>query len=205
MADSFAGAEQSVDAQKKSALDALAQFGRRGLEAAVVAQQEGNRIQSDTAAANTGFANTLGVDSRAQGELSALSQPGAAAYAQNGAQSVAFLQSENEAEQAVNANYYGQLRQAVPLARTEAQQMVDEYRAAAAERQAQMAADAESRRMALANAALEQQMMKEQMAREQQLHDLQYAPYFQAIAEAMRTSAIGRSWRDRYSRPRWGQ
>jgi hypothetical protein len=205
MADSFSGAEGSVDAQKKSALDALAQFGRRGLEAAVIAQQEGNRVQSETAGDNATFANQLGADSRAQAELAALGAPARDAYARNGAQAVAFLESENAAEQAVNSNFYGQLRQAVPLARTEAAQMVDEYRAAHAERQAQIAADAEARRMAMANAALEQQMLREQMAREQQLHDLQYAPYFAAIGEAMRQQANAATWRDRYATSGWGR
>src|SRR5688572_29570751 len=130
MADSFAGAEGSVDAQKKSALDALAQFGRRGLEAAVLAQKEGDRIQTEAATDTRADASSLGADSRAQAELAALAQPARDAYARNGAQAVAFLSSENAAEQAVNSNYYGQLRQAVPLARTEAAQLVDEYRAA---------------------------------------------------------------------------
>lgn len=199
MVDTFAGAEASVDAQKKSALDALAQFGRRGLEAAVLAQKEGNRVQTEAASENAGLASSIGADSRAQAELAALGQPARDAYALNGAQAVAFLGSENDAEQQVNSNYYGQLRQAVPLARTEAAQMVDEYRAAHAERQAQIAADAEARRMAMQNAAIEQQMMREQMAREQELYDLQYGPYFQAIAEAMRQQ----SWTNAYA-DRWG-
>jgi hypothetical protein len=194
MADSFEGAEGAVDAQKKSALDALAQFGRRGLEAAVLAQQEGNKIQTGAVTDNASFASERGVDARGQAELAALSAPAQSAYAKNGAQAAAFVASENAAEGAVNANYYGQLRQAVPLARTESAQLVDEYRAAAAERQAQIAADAEARRMAMQNAALEQQMMREQMARDQQLFELQNSPYFQALAEEWKRAAAAQTW-----------
>lgn len=182
MADSFAGAEADVDSQKKSALDALAAFGRRGLEAAVVSQLEGNRVQTDAAKANTAFGDKLGVGAAGQAELSALGAAGREAYASNGAQTASFMASENRAAGSVNANYFGQLRQAVPLARTEAQQMADQYRAAWEERQAQAAADAEAQRLALQTAALEQQALRDQMAREQELHDLEYGPYLRALA-----------------------
>lgn len=180
MADSFSGAEAAVDTQAKSALDALAQFGRRGLEAAVIAQTEGNRIQSATDATVSRSAYDAKVSGPAKAALLAINDPGQAAYALNGAQTVAFMGSENDAAQQVNKNFYGQLRQSVPLARTEAAQIADEYRAAHAERQAQIAADAESRRMMMANAAMEQQMMREEQMRQQAIFDIQYGDYIAA-------------------------
>lgn len=199
MADSYAGAEASVDAQRKSALDALAQYGRRGLEAAVLAQKEGNQIQTDSATDNASFASDLGIGTAGQGEIAALTSPGQQAYARNGQQAVDAFRSETDALGQVTGNYFNQVRQAVPLERTAAATVTDQYQAAYRERQAQVAADAEARRMALANAALEQQMIREQMAREQELYDLQNAPFYQAIAEAMRKQSAANTWRDKYA------
>lgn len=172
MPSSYDGAEQSVDAQRQSALEALAQFGRRGLEAAVVAQREGNRIQSDSASENASFANDLHVGSAGQAELAALTNPGREAYAANGAGSVNLMQTETDALGKVQGNYYNQVKQAVPMERVGADQIVDQYKAAYAQRQADAAAQAELQRQALAQAALQAQMQREEMERQAALFRL---------------------------------
>jgi hypothetical protein len=166
MPSSYDGAEASVDTQKQSALDALAQFGRRGLEAAVVAQREGNKIQSDAASENATFANDLGVGTAGQKELAALTNPGKAAYAANGAGSVNLMRTENDALGKVQSNYYDQVKQVLPLERASADQIVEQYKAAYAQRQADTAAQAELQRQAIAQAALQAQMQREDMERQ---------------------------------------
>ena len=171
--DSFAGAEGAVDQSKQSALDALAQFGRRGLEAAVLAQQESQKVTSDVDNANTAYGSKLGADSRAQGELSALTQPGRDAFAKDRAQAVAFMSSENDAQQKVTGNYFDQLRQAVPMERTAADAIRDQYAAAYAERQAAVAAQVQRDQEMMRQVALQTQLQREQMAREAELYRLE--------------------------------
>ncbi len=173
MPDSFNGAEASVDAQRKSALDALAQFGRRGLESAVLAQQEGNRVQSAAGQANTQFGDQLNVGAAGQAELAAFGAPAKAAVATDRAQASGFVASENDAAQSVNGNFYNQVRQSVPLARTEADQMVDEYRAAYAERQAQARAQAEMQQQEVLAAALRAKEERAAALRAQALFELE--------------------------------
>lgn len=173
MADSFTGAEGSVDKQKQSALDALAQFGRRGLEAAVLSQQESKRIGDTTTSANTAFASERGVDNRGKAELSALTSPGLDAYAKDRAQAVAFVGQENAAQQKVSGNYFDQTRQAIPMERTAAQAIRDQYAAAHAERQAAAAAEQRRHQEILQQVALEAQLERERMAREAELHRLE--------------------------------
>jgi hypothetical protein len=168
----FTGAEESVDKQKRSALDALAQFGRRGLEAAVLSQQESNRVADDATAANSGFATERGVDARGQAELAALQAPAKFAYGTERDAARVSLRDEMGALGSVNENYYNQVREAVPLERTAAEAIRDQYRAAWEQRQ--LAAQAEQRRHQemLQQIALQQQLERERMAREAELHRL---------------------------------
>lgn len=182
--DSFAGAEASVDQQRKSALDALAQFGRRGLEAAVLAQQESGQVRGEADTANQGFASERGVGSRGQAELSALAGSARDTFAQDRSRAVDFLGAEQGAIRDVAGNYFGQVREAVPLERTAAQQIVDQYRAAYAERQAAIAAQEARDREIMQRAALQEQLMRDQMARDAELQRLILLGLAPAEAEA---------------------
>lgn len=173
MADSFSGAEGAVDQQKQSALDALAQFGRRGLEAAVLSQQESKRIGDSTTTANNTFASERNVNDSGKAELAALTQPGLAAYAKDRAQAAAFVASENAAQQAVTGTAFDQTRQAIPMERTAAQAIRDQYAAAYAERQAAAAAEQRRHQEILQQVALQTQLERERMAREAELHRLE--------------------------------
>ncbi len=170
--DAYSGAEGEVNAQKKAALDVLAQFGRRGLEAAVVAQQEGNRVQSDSASANAGYASKMGVGSTGQAEITALTSPGQNAYAANGQGSVDLVGSENDALGKVTGTYFDKVRQAVPLERTASAQIRDQYAAAYAERQAAVASAARRDQEMMVQAALQAQQQREQMARDAEFQRL---------------------------------
>jgi hypothetical protein len=168
----FDGAEAAVDAERKSALDALAQFGRRGLEAAVVAQKEGAKIQTDASSENAGFGSSLNVGTGGQAELDALGAGARQAYAANSKGLVDTMASESGALGQVAGNYFNQVRQAVPLERTAASQITDQYKAAYAERQAAVAAAARRDQELLAQAALQAQLERERQARDAEFQRL---------------------------------
>jgi hypothetical protein len=197
MPDTFAGAEQSVDKQKQSALNALAQYGRRGLESAALAQREASGISQGVEGRNVATAPAGHNRERLQAALGAIGQPVAQAYDKNAAQAKGFLETENLASQAVNRNFFDQVRQAVPMARTNAAQVVDEYRAAYAQRRAEAAAQAQMQQQELAMAAEQMQMERDMMAQEAQLRALElYGP---GLADALRREAASK--RQRAIRP----
>lgn len=154
--DQFAGAEQDIDQQKASALAAVAQFGRRGLEeSAVQAKRSSTAADTVDTAVNTVASSQLGglrVDSRGMAELGAITDPSQAAYAADAAQRTELLGAEQGAAAAVNSNYFDQARQGVPAMRSNAQAIAEQYRRAYEQRQADVAAqaalDAELRRQA---------------------------------------------------------
>lgn len=164
--DQFAGAEQSVDEQQASALATLAQFGRRGLEEAVAGQKSAEAARSGMEADAARAGGQWGVGASGAKELAALTA-GQGAYVDNATQNVALIQRENDAANAVNANYYNQVKEAVPLLRTNAASITDQYRRAYEERQAAAAADAaklaeQQRQAAIMLAAAQEQNRQEQ-------------------------------------------
>jgi len=165
--DQFAGAEQDIDQQKASALAAVAQFGRRGLEeSAIQAKRSADSASTVDTAVNTAAGTSLGglrVDSRGMAELGALTQPSQAAYAQDASQRTDFLGAEQGAAAAVNSNYFDQTRQAVPAMRSNAQAVAEQYRRAYEDRQASVAAQAALDAQLRQQAALQNQAIVQQM------------------------------------------
>jgi len=184
MADAFAGAERQIDQQRQAALNALAQFGRGGLEQAAatqrLSQQAASRSQQGVASDVADF----GIGGAGAAELAAFSAPSEAAFSRDAAGNAFLLKGENRAARAVNANFFGQARQGVSALRSNAQAIQEQFRAAAEERrrqqEAQLALFQEQRQRALAQmqaereqAALQSQAQQQEMAQAQSLASLQ--------------------------------
>jgi len=176
VADAFAGAESQVDQDKMSALNALASYGRGGLEEAALTRQRAQSGATELATANTTpglfYNGAAGVDALGQDAHNALAAIGADqsnAFVRDASDAQSFLKGEQGVAAQTNATYYGQARQAVPGLRSNAAAIEDQYRSAYQERQAAVAAqaarDAEMRQQAI----LTQQGIQQQMAQAAEL------------------------------------
>ena len=199
MPDAFAGAEAAVNQDKMAALNTLATFGRQGMEQAVLAKNRAADAQKNLATANATqpWATTMGTgyaESRQnlnQAQTDALAQigaKGAQAYSQDAADAASFLGSEQAVANKVNANFYGQVQQAVPGMRANAAQAADEYRAAYEQRQADFAAAQQEQELRRQEAALSMQMMQQEA--DQRRAEWLASPEGQAIAEALRAAGM---------------
>lgn len=171
--DQFKNAETSVDKQRMDALNALASYGRRGLEAAVARKQD---VESGRAQA-VQSATIPGIVARDQGEIDNIAASPYQSYALDAAKAASNLSQENNALQEVQGNYFNQVREAVPLYRTNAQSVTDQYRKNYEERQAGVA-----RQQAALEAQREQAMIaiesqRQAMAQDAAIHAAQMAAY----------------------------
>lgn len=159
-ADQFVGAQDDINKQRTDALNALAQFGRRGLDAAVARRQQTEGAQQglvQQAQAAGGTFDPYGNKNQQAAVGQALA--GSARQALNpfvglSQGTEAMVGRENQAQQQVEGNYFNQAAQAVPLYQQNAQDIVSQYKAAYDERQAQqahqLAMEAEQRQQAAA-------------------------------------------------------
>ena len=180
MANAFAGAETQIDKEKMSALNALASFGRSGLEQAVTAKQQAK-------SSSLSLVNGIG---KAQSN----------AFVRDASEAEKFLKTEQNIAGRVNSNYFNQARQAVPGLRANATAVEDEYRAAYQERQAAVAAQAARDKELRQQALLQQQAIRQQMAQSAEMARLAQAaeqeraarasPAAQAANERIRAATI---------------
>jgi hypothetical protein len=199
VADAFAGAEGAVNQDKMAALNTLATFGRQGMEQAVLNKQRASEAQTGLATANATqpYATTMNAGMKSgrqnlnQAQMDALANIGAAgaqAYRQDAADAATFLGSEQNMANKVNANFYGQVQQAVPGMRANAAQVADEYRAAYEQRQADFAAAQEEQALRRQEAALQLQIIQQEA--DQRRAAFLASPEGQAIAEALRAAGM---------------
>lgn len=162
-ADQFAGAENDVNRQKREALRAVAQFGRRGLEEGVAAQRRLAAQQSSERGAIKSLGNEFRIPAAFAAELRSDSRQSYDPF--NKDQSLAQRQFRDEmgAMEKVNANFFQQAVQAVPQLRAQGEQITEQYRQGYEEKQAQIRAEAERRaeeqRQITAQLALAEQKM----------------------------------------------
>ena len=203
MADSFAGAEGQIDQDKMSALNTVATFGRQGMEQAVLAKKRASEAQTGLAQANatqpwantmrTGYSESRQNLNQAQVDaLAAIGAKGAQAYTDDAAGAQRFLGNEQGVAQKVNANFYGQVKQAIPGMRANAGAVEDEYRAAYEQRQADFAAAQQAQALQRQQAAMELAAIQQRAEIERQM--FLASPEGQAtIADYVRAMSKGKT------------
>lgn len=206
MADAFAGAEGAVNQDKMAALNTLATFGRQGMEQAVLAKQRAGQAQTRLATANATqpfssvpYSPGQNLKQTQMDALASIGAKGAQAYTQDAGDAAKFLGSEQGVAGKVNANFYGQVNQAVPGMRANAGQVEDEYRAAYEQRQADFAAAQQEQALRRQEAAMQLQMIQQQA--DQSRLEFLSSPEGQAIAQALRAAGGGGAG---YGAPRRG-
>lgn len=199
MGDAFAGAEGAVNQDKMAALNTIATFGRQGMEQAVLAKQRAGQAQTGLATANAtqpwAATRPTGVGARGQNlnqaqvdALATIGADSASAYTRDAGDAASFLGSEQGVAQKVNANFYGQVGQAIPGMRSNAAQVADEYRAAYEQKQADFAAAQQEQALRRQEAALQLQTIQQGAAAEQAA--FLASPEGQAIAAALRAAGL---------------
>lgn len=220
MADAFAGAESQVNQDKMSALTAVAQFGRAGLEQAALNKQRAAQAGTSLATANatapwastlrTGYAESRRNLNQAQTDaLAAIGADATQAYNQDATDAQSFIKGEQGVAGKVNANYYGQVGQAIPGMRTSAAAQADQYRAAYEQRQADFAAAQQAQELMRQEAALRMQALQQDADIQRQM--FLASPEGKAIAAALAaaggktlTGMAGRAGKDGQPRYRRG-
>ncbi len=198
-ADQFAGAEGEVNQQRAEALAALAQFGRRGLEEAVLGQRETAGVAQAARTASTQGGNGAGMSGALRGELGAATDRAMGAYTTDAARRTSFVAGENAAAQVVNDTYFKQTAEAVPMMREAAAETVNEYRQAYEERQAAVAAEKAEREEARQQAAIALGMQQAAMAQNAAIASAQMAASREAAA--MAAAGYGITGRVPFERP----
>lgn len=183
-ADQFEGAEGAIDQQRAEALAALAQFGRRGLEEAVLGQREVAGVAGEARTAATVGGRSSGMNEALSGELRASTDRALGAYTADATRRSSFLSGENAASQVVNDTYFKQAAEAVPMMREGAAETVNEYRQAYEERQAAIAAEKAEREEARQQAAIQLGMQQAAMAQNAAIANAQMAASREAAAMA---------------------
>lgn len=188
MPDQFEGAESSVEKQRLDALNALATFGRRGLEQAVAAKQASTTTsqgaQQDAISAARGV---RGMPAGLDTELAGIAGRALDPYAVSAQRTGDMLSREGTAAGKVQSNYFRQAAEAVPMLRTNAAALEDQYRKAYEERQAAIAAEQarqeEMRQQAAAMLAAEQEQARAANAAAAATVSQQFVPPAPAPAE----------------------
>ena len=143
--DSFKGAEASAELQKRNALAVVAEYGRRGLEAVV---RNGADLTSRVQATNTAYramADDFNIPDAMRAELAGQIRKTFTPAVENVQWADRNVRSENAAASQAAGTYFDQVRQAVPMYRSENDELTETYRQAYEERQAKIRAEAEER------------------------------------------------------------
>lgn len=143
--DPFRGAEESAMFQRRQALATVAQYGRRGLEAGVQAARGLQDRAVGTREDFQGLANDFSVPEAMRGELAGRLRTTFQPFVADARRAQQNFRNETQAAAQGASTYFNQVRQAVPMLRKENQEVVETYRAAYEERQAQIRAEAEQR------------------------------------------------------------
>jgi hypothetical protein len=115
--DSFQGAENSADAQKRALLSIIAQQGSAG-QAAYKAQQDAAQATASQATqAAAGRAGLIDAPAAAVSQLTAAAAEPGATYGADAQAGARTLSSVTAAGQQANSNYMEQLKAAIPLSR----------------------------------------------------------------------------------------
>lgn len=180
--DQFAGAEGDISKQRRAALAAIAQFGRRGLEEGVIAARGLKTRAQAVDRANNTIADEFGVPTAMRRDLAGQDNRIFAPYRQDQALAQRQFRQETRAASAANATFYDQAAQAVPQLRAQGQQVVEQYRQAYEERQSQLRAEAEARAEAARQAAAQLAMREREIALQAQVAQEQLAAQQQIAA-----------------------
>jgi len=159
MSDTFQGAEESADAQKRALLAAIAQQGSAAKDQfSAQAQAWGDRRNQAVAGAAE-RAGAIGAPADAVAQLQQSATSAAEPYAQDAWRAAQAQDAENTRMTTANSNYMDQLRSAIPIARSVASARIAEIQAEAADRAAQRA----SNRSGMSFAAEDQAFQREKM------------------------------------------
>ncbi len=187
--DQFQGAEADISRQRRSALEAVAQFGRRGLEEGVVSARDLQSRRNQNVQDTAGLAADFKVPAAMRAELAAGARGTLDPYAQDARVAQRQFREEVGAAAQANSTFFNQARQAVPALRSQASQVVEQYRQAYEERQAEIRAEQEQRAEAARQAAAQLALRQREMDLQSQLAAQQMANN-RAIAEANRAAMV---------------
>ena len=143
--DSFKGAEASIELQKRNALAVGAEYGRRGLEAIA---RGGVDLTSRVNAVNGAFkaiANDFNVPAGMRDQMAGSIRKGFTPAIDYTRSADRNLRREAAAAAQAQTTYFNQAREAVPMYRSENEELTETYRQAYEERQAKIRAEAEQR------------------------------------------------------------
>lgn len=166
--DSFAGAEQSAQQQGRQALEYIAQYGKQGLTALVNQRRAVSGQTGALAEDAVSLARDFGAPPALESELAAKARAALAPYARDAQVAQQGYAEDLQATTAANRTYYDQVRQGVPMLRSEAQRTVAEYRTAWEENESRRVAEEEQRELA-------RRQQEEAMAFARQQHQEQLA------------------------------
>lgn len=187
-ADSFAGAEQSAENQKRLALAYVAQYGKRGLEALV---NQRRAVSGQTAALSEdadSLARDFGAPEGYRSQLASKARSAIAPYARDAAAARQGYDEDMRSMISATSTYFDQVREAVPMERSVAQRTVAEYRTAWEENESRRVAEEEQREI-----ARRQQEEAMAFARQQQAEQLALARQAQAQQASQHAASLAAS------------